>query len=72
MPFGKWKGVRIALLPNDYLSWLTTTFVATSPEWGWLRESLAAELRHRGLKADLPGPQLRRIVHIVQTKDSSG
>ena len=48
MPWGKYKGVRIRLLPNDYLSWLTTTDILKARRWGWLRESLLAELRFRG------------------------
>ena len=53
MPFGKYKGVRIRLIPDDYLSWLTSTDIIVSPRWNWLKESLMAELRFRGLRADL-------------------
>ena len=49
IPFGKsYKGVRVSLLPDAYLSWLTTQ--AWVPErFPWLWESVLAELRHRGL-----------------------
>jgi Putative quorum-sensing-regulated virulence factor len=44
MPFGKYRGVELEDLPNDYLEWLG--------EQGWLREPLAsaveAELDARG------------------------
>ena len=53
IPFGKHKGMRIRLLPDAYLSFLTTTFVATDPQWKWLKESIMAELRFRGFRADL-------------------
>ena len=53
MPWGKYRGVRVRLIPDTYLSWLTTTFVLTAPEWRWLKDSLLAELRFRGLRADL-------------------
>lgn len=53
MPFGKFKGVRIRLIPNDYLSWLTTSDVVKAAQWKWLKDSLMAELRYRGLRADL-------------------
>ena len=49
MPFGKWKGVRIRLLPDDYLSWLTTTDLIKAPKWKWLRDSLISELEFRGM-----------------------
>ena len=49
IPFGKsYKGVRVSLLPDAYLSWLTTQ--AWVPErFPWIWESVLAELRHRGL-----------------------
>lgn len=53
MPWGKHKGTRIRLLPDAYLSWLTTTSILKEKRWGWLAESLLAELRFRGLRADL-------------------
>jgi len=65
MPWGKYKGVRISLIPNPYLSFLTTTHVMTAPEWAWLKDSLLAELRHRGLREPEP---LVPIMHIVQKK----
>jgi uncharacterized protein (DUF3820 family) len=52
MPWGKFKGVRISLVPDDYLSFLTTTCILSDPKWDWLRESLLAELRHRGLRVE--------------------
>jgi uncharacterized protein (DUF3820 family) len=53
MPWGKWKNVRVRLLPDDYLSWLTTTPILKEPRWRWLKDSLIAELEFRGLRADL-------------------
>jgi len=55
LPFGKYKGVRIRLVPDSYLSWLSTSIIMTDPRWWWLKESLLAELRHRGMRADLAG-----------------
>jgi uncharacterized protein (DUF3820 family) len=60
MPFGRYKGIRIRLLPDAYLSWLTTAPMMQVPEWRWLHDSLIAELKFRGLKyelADTPDPQ---------------
>jgi len=53
MPWGKYKGVRIRLIPDSYLSWLTTAPMLMDPKWWWLKESLRAELRFRGLREDL-------------------
>ena len=53
IPFGKYKGVRVRLLPDDYLSWLTTAPMIRAAKWKWLRDSLIAELEYRGLRADL-------------------
>lgn len=53
MPWGKYRGVRIRLLPDSYVSWLTTSVIMQDAKWWWLRESLEAELRFRGLRADL-------------------
>jgi uncharacterized protein (DUF3820 family) len=49
MPWGKYRGLRIRLLPDDYLSWLTTSVMMTEQRWWWLRVSVLAELKHRGL-----------------------
>ena len=49
IPFGKYKGVRIRLLPADYLSWLTTAPMMREPRWKWLWDSLISELKFRGL-----------------------
>lgn len=57
MPFGKWKGVRLRLVDTDYLSWLTTAEMMQAPQWDWLKQSLLAELRFRGLRADLADTQ---------------
>lgn len=53
IPFGKYKGVRIRLLPDDYLSFLTTLNLIRDPKWKWLLDSLLAELSFRGLNAEL-------------------
>lgn len=53
MPFGKWKGCRIRVLPDPYLSWLSGWEVLRLPKWKWLHDSLIAELDFRGLRADL-------------------
>lgn len=53
IPFGKYKGVRIRLLPDDYLSWLTTAKMLRDHRWKWLRDSVIAELKFRGLRSDL-------------------
>lgn len=70
MPFGKWKGVRIRLLPVDYLSWLTTSDIMKDPKWGWLKESLIAELRFRGLSFDLAGTEDPAPKVVVQPKNN--
>jgi hypothetical protein len=53
IPFGIHKGIRVRLLPDPYLSWLTTTFIMTAPEWRWLKDSVLSELNFRGLRSDL-------------------
>jgi uncharacterized protein (DUF3820 family) len=53
IPFGKWKGCQLRLIPDDYLSWLTTAPMIWEPQWSWLRESLIAELKFRGMRYDL-------------------
>jgi uncharacterized protein (DUF3820 family) len=53
MPWGRWKGTRIRLLPDEYLSWLTSSDIVLSRRWNWLRESLFAELKFRGMREDL-------------------
>lgn len=53
IPWGKYKGVRIRLLPDDYLSWLTTLPLVRHEKWKWLYDSLIAELKFRGLKYEL-------------------
>jgi uncharacterized protein (DUF3820 family) len=53
MPWGKYRGCRIRLLPDAYLSWLSGWTVLRSPKWKWLHDSLLAELKFRGLRADL-------------------
>ena len=53
MPWGKYRGCQIRILPDAYLSFLTTTVIFQDSKWDWLRESLLAELRHRGFRTDL-------------------
>lgn len=55
MPWGKYKGVRIRLIPDGYLSFLTTLPLLFDRKWKWLKDSLDSELRFRGLRADLAG-----------------
>lgn len=60
MPFGKWRGTRIRLIPDDYLSWLSAWKGFQDPRWRWLHDSLIAELKFRGLRSDLadtPDPE---------------
>jgi uncharacterized protein (DUF3820 family) len=60
MPWGKHKGVNIKLLDDAYLSWLVTEphSPAVKPEWTWLWDMLAAELRRRGFKnVEPPDPE---------------
>lgn len=50
IPFGKYKNMRIRLLPDDYLSWLTTApMLRDEPRWKWLWDSVISELKFRGL-----------------------
>lgn len=53
MPFGKYKGMRLRLLPDDYLSWMTGSAILADARWAWLKESLIAELRFRGFRYNL-------------------
>lgn len=53
LPWGKFRGVRIRLVPDDYLSWLTTAPMIRAPKWKWLYDSLISELKFRGLRYDL-------------------
>jgi uncharacterized protein (DUF3820 family) len=53
LPFGKYRGVRIRLVPDDYLSWLTTAPMMKEPRWRWLWDSVISELKFRGLKYEL-------------------
>lgn len=53
VPFGKYKGVRIRLIPDNYLSWLTSAKMMRDPRWKWLRDSLVSELKFRGMRYDL-------------------
>ncbi|MGH3428226.1 MAG: hypothetical protein ACRDQZ_11790 [Mycobacteriales bacterium] len=55
MPWGKYKGVKIRLLPDDYLSFLTGLNLMKDANWRWLLDSLIAELKFRGLRYDLAG-----------------
>lgn len=60
IPFGKYKGVRVRLLPDDYLSFLTTISLMKAPQWRWLKDSVIAELKFRGMRydlADTPDPE---------------
>lgn len=60
MPWGKWRGVRLRLIPDAYLSWLTTTVIIRDHKWNWLKQSLIAELEYRGMRYDLaetPDPE---------------
>lgn len=53
LPWGKYKGVRIRLVPDGYLSFLTTLPLVRAPKWRWLYDSLISELKFRGLRYDL-------------------
>jgi len=62
MPYGKYKGVRIRLIPDDYLSWLTTAKMMSDRRWKWLRDSLISELKFRGLRYDLASTEDPEVV----------
>jgi hypothetical protein len=84
MPWGKFRGVRIRLLPDDYLSWLTTApMLRDEARWKWLWDSVIAELKFRGLNYEaaatddpvvpdvpLPVGNHRKIRLVVQDLDS--
>jgi uncharacterized protein (DUF3820 family) len=53
MPWGRYRGVRIRLIPDDYLSWLTTAPMMKAAQWKWLWDSVISELKYRGLKYEL-------------------
>ncbi len=44
MPFGKYKGARLADIPSDYLEWLISTAANLRPP---LRRAIATELESR-------------------------
>ena len=48
MPWGKYQGVRIRHLPDDYLSWLYD--LKWDEQWAWLIEAIKWEMRRRGFK----------------------
>ncbi len=56
IPFGKYKGVHVRNIPDDYLSWLLNwgEHWLGNDKWRWLTESIVAELHHRGLVAQIP------------------
>jgi uncharacterized protein (DUF3820 family) len=67
IPFGKYRGCRIRVLPDAYLSWLSGWNVLQNREWKWLHDSLIAELEFRGLRGDLadtPDPEPRATVDV--------
>lgn len=49
MPWGKYKGWLVRALPDDYLMFLSSTFVMTEEQWKWLRDSLLSEMKFRGM-----------------------
>ena len=57
IPFGKkYRGVRVRLCPDDYLSWLSgwlSEDEGRSQKFRWLLDSIVAELSFRGLRGDL-------------------
>lgn len=57
IPFGKkYKGVRVRLCPDAYLSWLSgwlSEDAGRSDKFRWLLDSIVAELEYRGLRSDL-------------------
>ena len=76
MPWGKFKGCRVSLLPDDYLCWIATSDLIqgegefgkeSRDRWAWLRESLEAELKWRGFNVktvedDEPARQTTNVV----------
>jgi hypothetical protein len=66
MPWGKWKGTQVRHVPSDYLSWLWGTVedggVLSAPEWRWVKDSVEAEMRHRGLNVPKPQPAQTPLV----------
>lgn len=53
MPWGKYRGVALHLIPSAYLSFLATgTVILREPRWDWLRASLISELKFRGLNTE--------------------
>jgi uncharacterized protein (DUF3820 family) len=44
MPFGKYKGARLADIPSDYLEWLISTAANLRPP---LRRAIVMELERR-------------------------
>lgn len=67
IPFGKFRGTRLRCLPLDYLSFLTTLPMMRAPQWRWLKESLYAELRFRGMNTQgLEAPDAAPEVKTLQ------
>lgn len=55
MPWGKYRGVRMAHIPDAYLSWLAGLpwLAEESSKWWWLRASIVKEMGARGLRAEV-------------------
>lgn len=52
IPFGKFKGRQLSQIDDGYLSWLSGTDLIRQSNWKWLRDSLRAELQHRGFRTE--------------------
>jgi hypothetical protein len=65
MPFGKFKGRRIADLPDAYVSWLLATNFLREP----LRSAVLAEAVARGLVGGVPTAspaRPRRVAEVIE------
>lgn len=58
MPFGKYKGVLLADLPDDYLSWLATKLDLREPLRTQVRTEYHTRFSRRGSATTLPRPEV--------------
>lgn len=69
MPWGKWKGIPVCRLPDEYLCWLSTADVLELEPWGWLKASIEAELKFRGFSVRvIDEPMMKKQIEVTVVK----
>lgn len=59
MPWGKYRGVALANVPQDYLLWLAEN--VRERRWAWLKKAAVAELRDRILREQQASLEQREL-----------